>query len=653
MGGITGALALGPEAVADERWVRAAAGSVAHRGPDDDGFYADPDVALGSRRLAVIDPSPDCRQPMCSSDGRYWMVFDGEIYNCVELARALLARGVGLRTGSDTEVLLETYALLGRDVVRKLRGMYAFAVWDTWKRQLFCARDPFGIKPFYYVTGDPGWRPGGPDGPAPGGADRGPGAGDVFRFASERKALARPGELAALDPDAFRRYLAFQYVPAPATMTPPVRVLPPGHAMIVRPGRGIKTYRYWRAELHTAGGPSVDTPPMILDVLRDSVAVHLRSDAPLGAFLSGGIDSAAVCALAAESRPGLLTFTAGFERQGYSEIDSAQETAAVIGVKSIPYVITAEEFFTQLPRIIWHLDDPMADAAAVPLWFVAREASRHVKVVLSGEGADELFGGYAVYHQPGLVRAGERLPDWGKAPLHKAAALLPPGVKGKGLLGRTATPLRRRYIGNAHVFVDGQADLVARPGRATAYDVTDPVYQQAAEAGLDDVSTMQLVDINTWLPGDVLVKADRMTMAHGLELRAPFLDREVMTVASRLSREEKTAGGTTKFALREAMAEVLPESVTERAKLGFPVPVGEWLAGEWFGYADDLLHEAQTDRWIDREAALDLLHRYRAGEHDVNWRQVWALIVFSLWHQIYVERFYDPVLLGWDLTTRW
>jgi asparagine synthase (glutamine-hydrolysing) len=628
MGGITGCLAVGPGAEPDEGWVRAAACRLAHRGPDDEGFYADQDIALGSRRLAVIDPSAGGRQPMCSADGRYWIVFNGEIYNYLELASALQARGVELRTDSDTEVLLETFALLGRDVVRKLRGMYAFAIWDTRKRQLFCARDPFGIKPFYYT------------------------GGDVFRFASERKALARPGELTALDPDALRRYLAFGYVPAPATMTPPARVLPPGHAMIAAPGRGIRTYRYWRAELHAAGGPSVETPTMILDVLRDSVAVHQRSDVPLGAFLSGGIDSAAICALAAESRPGLLTFTAGFERQGYSEIDRAQETAAALGVKSVPCVITAEEFFTHLPRIIWHLDDPMADAAAVPLWFVAREASRHVKVVLSGEGSDELFGGYAVYHQPGLVRAGERLPDWSKAPLVKAAAMLPAGVRGKGLLDRTATPLRRRYIGNAHVFADGQADLVAGPGGASPYDVTDPVYQQAAEAGLDDVATMQLVDINTWLPGDILVKADRMTMAHGLELRAPFLDREVMTVASRLSREEKTAGGTTKFALREAMGEVLPQAVTERAKLGFPVPVGQWLAGEWFGYADELLHEAQTDRWIDREAALALLRRYRAGEPDVSWRQLWALIVFSTWHQIYVERVYDPVHLGWDVAAR-
>lgn len=455
-----------------------------------------------------------------------------------------------------------------------------------------------------------------------------------------------------VDPDALRQYLAFQYVPAPATMTSPAWVLPPGHGMIVRPGRPVNVYRYWRAELRAARGPSVETPAKILDVMRDSVAVHLRSDAPVGAFLSGGVDSAALSALAAEHQPGMLTFTVGFDAEGHSEIEQAQETAAAVGVKSIPYVITGEEFFAELPRIIWHLDDPLADAAAMPLWFAAREASKHVKVVLSGEGADELFGGYPIYHQPSMVRAVEQLPQWGRTPLQRAAAMLPDGVKGKGLLERAATPLGRRYIGHAYLFTDDQADALARPGRTSAYEVTDPVYRQAAEAGLDDVSTMQLVDINTWLAGDLLVKADRMAMAHGLELRVPFLDREVMTVASRLSREEKTAGGTTKFALREAMGELLPQAVAERPRLGLAVPLGSWLAGEWFGFAEHLLRTAQTERWVNREASLGLLRRYHAGEPDVSWNQLWALMVFSIWHQIYVERVYDPVLLGWQSATR-
>ncbi len=641
MCGIAGCLALATSAGGpDTHWVDEAAKRIAHRGPDDDGIYSDFDVALGFKRLAIIDLSPGGHQPMCSADRRFWMVYNGEIYNYIELAEELRAQGVRLRTSSDSEVLLETFARTGTGVVRKLRGMYAFAIWDTHRRELFCARDPFGIKPFFYRMD-----------------------GGMLRFASEKKALAEPGELTRLDGDAMRRYLAFQYVPAPATLTPPIKVLPPGHLLTGRPGvrpdpeaapgaadGTVEVARFWGAELRPAAGPRQGSAQRILQVMRDSVAVHLRSDAPLGAFLSGGIDSAAICALVAQRRPDLLTFTVGFERDGYSEIDRAQETAAALGVKSIPYVIGVEEFMRHLPQIVWHLDDPMADAAAVPLWFVAREARRHVKVVLSGEGSDELFGGYLIYHQPGVVRAGEKLPGWGRSSLQRAASLIPAGVKGKGLLERTSTPLRRRFIGNAHVFTGDQIDLVAgrgAAGTASPYDVTDPVYALAHRWGLDDVATMQLVDINTWLAGDILVKADRMTMAHGLELRVPFLDAAVMDVAAQLAKEEKTGGGTTKYALREAMSELLPRSAVDRAKLGFPVPVGHWLKGQMHDFAQRLLSEAQTGEWVNRAAALDMLARYRSGEPDVNWRQLWVLIVFSLWHQIYVERVYDPVTLGW------
>jgi asparagine synthase (glutamine-hydrolysing) len=736
MCGIAGCLALALEADPDQAWLARALDRIAHRGPDDDGVYTDPDVALGFRRLSILDLSLAGHQPMKSADGRFWMIFNGEIYNYVEMAAELREQGVTLRSNGDAEVLLETYARVGKDVVHRLRGMYAFAIWDTWTRELFCARDPFGIKPFFYRidrgTGggpqangaapaqapapataarprggrhaapgaaaaspepaapgggtddwfSPASRParrpgrhaaGEPDGPvvthnetarpeppqaaapapaaAAGAADAGP-AGTVdllLRFASERKALAEPGELRDLDADSLRRYLAFQYVPAPDTMTPPVRVLPPGHAMIARPGRPVDIYRYWRADLRPARAGSESSPSAILAAMRDSIAVHLRSHAPLGAFLSGGIDSAAICALAAEHRPDLLTFTVGFEREGYSEIDRAQETAAAIGVRSIPYVISREEFFQHLPQIIWHLDDPMADAAAVPLWFVAREAAKHVKVVLSGEGSDELFGGYAIYHQPGVVRAGERLPDWGRAPIKMAASMIPAGVRGRGFLERTSTPLRHRYIGNARVFGDGEAARIAvRPSAASPWDVTKPVYDQAEHAGLDDVSTMQLIDINTWLAGDILVKADRMTMAHSLELRVPFLDAEVLKVASRLARTEKIGAGTTKLALRSAMSEVLPKAAAERAKLGFPVPIGHWLTGDSYGFAEQVLRDAQTDQWVNRDEALRLLEGLRAGEPGVEWRHLWVLIVFSLWHQIFVERAYDPVALGWE-----
>jgi asparagine synthase (glutamine-hydrolysing) len=631
MGGVTGCLALADGAGPDTEWVGRAALRIAHRGPDDEGFFADPDLALGFKRLAVIDPSAGARQPVYSADGRYVMAFDGEIYNYIELAQRLAGRGVRLRSRSGAEVLIEMYAWLGKDVVRQLRGMYAFAIWDRRTRELFCARDPFGIKPFFYSLAA--------------GVRR---AGPQLRFASERKALADSGEVSAIDPDALRRYLSFQYVPAPATLVPPIRSLPPGHVLIARPGGRVDVFRYWRPEFRPARSPSSASPEKILAALRDSVAVHLRSDVPVGAFLSGGVDSATLCALAAESVPGLLTFTVGFEHAGYSEIDLAAETATALGLKSVPYVIGPEEFVACLPRIIWHLDDPMADAAAVPLWFAAREARRHVKVVLSGEGADELFGGYGVYHQPGVVRAGRALPDWGRATIGRVAAELPAGRRGKGLLNRTSTPLPRRYIGNAYVFTADEAQMLVRGGSGTEFDVTDPVYRQAAEAGLDDVATMQLIDVNTWLPGDILVKADRMAMAHGLELRSPFLDREVLAVAARLARVEKTAAGTTKFALREAVSDLLPQAAAERAKLGFPVPLGEWLGGGLYGFAEQVVRTAQTGQWLNKAAAAEVLRRFRAGDPEVSWRQVWLLVVFSLWHQIYVERVYDPVALGWE-----
>jgi asparagine synthase (glutamine-hydrolysing) len=627
MSGIAGCLALAEGTKPDADWTSRAARRIAHRGPDDEGLYSDGDVALAARRLAVIDPGPGGHQPMRSADGRYWMVYNGEVYNTAELAARLRERGITPRGGSDSEILLESYALEGKDFLRRLRGMFAFAIWDTRNRELFCARDPFGIKPFYYTHAENGTQ---------------------FRFASERKALAGPGEVSVIDPNALRRYLAFQYVPPPLTMTPPARALPPGHFLVARAGGPVDVFRYWRPMLRPERYPAADTPERILAALRDSVGAHLRSDVPLGAFLSGGLDSAALCAIAAETRPGLPTFTAGFAQPGYSEIEEAQATARILGLPNIPYVITAAEFAARLPQIIWQLDDPMADAAAIPLWFVAREARKHVSVVLSGEGADELFGGYGIYYQPSVVRAATRLPSAGRNSVAALAARVPPGTRGKGLLERMATPLRGRYIGNANVFDTGEVDLLTRYGGGSVHDVTDPLHDQAAQGGLDDVATMQFIDINTWLPGDVLVKADRAAMAHGLELRTPFLDREVMAVAARLSRAEKTAAGTTKFALREAIGTLLPHEAVDQAKRGFAVPIGHWFRGELSGFAEQVIREARTEDWLDKRAVLDVLRRFRAGDPEVPWRHLWVLVVFSLWHQIYVERVFDPVALGWQ-----
>ena len=626
MTGIAGCLALAAGTGPDPEWVRRAAWRMAHRGPDDDGVFADGHAALGARRLAVIDPSPGGRQPLRSPDGRFHMVFDGAICNYPELADGLRSRGVSLRGAGDGEVLLAAYALDGKDVLRQLRGSYAFAVWDARERELFCARDPFGQKPFYYMVAE---------------------GGRQLRFSSERIGLTLPGQPPVLDPDALRRYLSFEYVPAPATMTPPARALPPGHFLLARPGAQVGVFRYWRPVLRPSRSPSAETPEKILDALRESVKIHLRADVPVGAFLSGGVDSAAICALAAETKPGMVTVTVGFDLDGYNEIGWAQETATALGLKNIPYVITPQEFVKRLPQIVWHMGDPLADAAAIPLWFAAREARKHFGVVLSGEGADELFGGYRVYRQRAAVRAASALPGLARSSAGAIAARMTTGQRGKGLLHRVATPLRDRYIGNANVFSPHDVDALTRYGDGTVYDVTDPLFDQAADAGLDDVATMQLIDISTWLPGDILAKADRMSMAHGLQLRSPFLDREVMAVASRLARAEKIAAGTTKFALREAAGTILPQETAERPKLGFPVPLGHWFRGELAGFPEHVLRGARTEEWLDKRAVLDVARRFRHGDPDVSWRQIWSLVVFSLWHQIFVEHVFDPVKLGW------
>ena len=321
----------------------------------------------------------------------------------------------------------------------------------------------------------------------------------------------------------------------------------------------------------------------------------------------------------------MLTFTAAFARPGYSEIEQAQETAAALGLRNVPYVITPQEFAARLPQIIWQLDDPLADAAAVGLWFVAREARRHVKVVLSGEGADELFGGYGVYYQPGVVRAATKLPGSGRSLAQAMAHRIPPGQRGKGLLERIATPLRTRYIGNANIFAGDEVDALTRYGDGTVYDVTGPLFDQAQAAGLDDVATMQLVDINTWLPGDILVKADRAI--DGARPRAahavprPRGDERGRPAGQggedRRGHDQVRAprGGGQPAAARRG----------ERRKLGFPVPLGPWLRGELSGYAEQVIREARTEEWLDKRAVLDVLRRFRAGDPDIRWRQVWTL----------------------------
>ncbi|MEN3359027.1 MAG: hypothetical protein V7637_3009 [Mycobacteriales bacterium] len=591
-----------------------------HRGPDEGGTQGDTDTVLGFRRLSIIDLDRS-HQPLPYDNGRYWLLFNGEVYNYLEL-RERLARefGAEFTTQGDGEAVVAGYKYLGPDVVKHLRGMFAFLIWDSEERVLFGARDWFGIKPLYYFTDERG-----------------------FFFASEKKSLLALGRGAEeeVDTRSLQHYLTLQYVPEPASMHRRIRRIESGTSFTVRPGGQLAIERYFKPTFPVR--PADDPQPRydeITAVLEDSVKMHMRADVTVGAFLSGGVDSTAIAALAKRHNPDLITFTAGFEREGYSEVDVAVKSAEAIGVRHITKVVSADEMMQALPLIVWYLDDPVADPALVPLYFIAREARKHVKVVLSGEGADELFGGYNIYREPLSLRPINALPGPVRAGLAGLSRKLPTGMRGKDLLRRGALPLEQRYYGNARIFRDEELGfLVTRDPAVSFRDVTDPIY--AASAGYDDVTRMQYVDLFTWLRGDILVKADKMTMANSLELRVPFLDTEVFRVASALPVGLRITRDSSKVALRRALRDIVPPHVLDRRKLGFPVPIRVWLKDVMYDWARDIITSSQTEHLIDRPYALSLLDAHRAGPHDHS-RKLWTLLVFMVWHGIFVEERITP-----------
>jgi asparagine synthase (glutamine-hydrolysing) len=588
-----------------------------HRGPDESGTWNDDDAVLGFRRLSIIDLEHS-HQPLPYDNGRYWLLFNGEIYNYLELRERLTREhGATFETDGDGETIVAAYKYLGERCVSQLRGMFAFLIWDSVQKTLFGARDYFGIKPLYHLADGRG-----------------------HFFASEKKSLLALAEDTTLNRASLQHYLTLQYVPEPASMHAAIDRVESGTCFVVRDGR-MTTRRYFRPTFPIA---PVSSPGVryeeIRQTLDDSVRVHMRADVTVGAFLSGGIDSTAIAALAKQYNPKLLTFTVGFERQGYSEIDVAAESAAAIGVQHITRVVSPEEFMAAVPLIVWYLDDPVADPALVPLWFIAREARRHVKVVLSGEGSDELFGGYAIYREPLSLRAFNPLPRPVKRGLAAVSRRLPEGMRGKDLLRRGSIPIEERYYGNARIFRDEELDFVRGRDPAVSYlDVTRELY--AATRHLDDVTRMQYVDLFTWLRGDILVKADKMTMANSLELRVPFLDSEVFRVASALPLEQKVSRDTTKYALRQALREVVPAHIYDRPKLGFPVPIRHWLKDQMYDWARQVIEESQTDHLLDKQYLRDLLAAHRTGPHDYG-RKLWTLLVFLVWHGIFVEERIRP-----------
>jgi asparagine synthase (glutamine-hydrolysing) len=614
--GLIGFVSAGEDAAASVAEIEASLSQMRHRGPDEGGVWSDRDVCIGFRRLSIIDIDRS-HQPLPYL-GRYQLIFNGEIYNYLEL-RDRLARDFGATfdTAGDGEAIVAGYHYLGEKIVQELRGMFAFLIWDAQERTLFGARDWFGIKPLYSYLDERG----------------------AF-FASEKKSLlsvAGPEVADDVDHAALQQYLTLQYVPEPESLHRRIKRIESGTYFTLRPGEQPRAQRYFHPDFAIRPVPEPEKLYReITEVLEDSVAKHMRADVTVGSFLSGGIDSTAIAALAKQHNPKLLTFTTGFEREGYSEIDVAAESAAAIGVEHITKVVGPDEMMETLPLIVWYLDDPVADPALVPLYFIAREARKHVKVVLSGEGADELFGGYQIYREAIALRAFDYIPLVVRRRLGAVSGRLPVGMRGKDLLRRGSIGIEERYYGNARIFrPDEMTEVIRDFDPTTSYlDVTRALY--AATEHLDGPTRMQYVDLFTWLRGDILVKADKMTMANSLELRVPFLDVEVFRVASSVPTDLKLTKGTTKYALRRALADIVPPHVLNRDKLGFPVPIKFWLKDVMYDWARAIITESQADRLIDRSAALRLLAEHRSGPHDYS-RKVWTILVLLLWHGIFVE----------------
>lgn len=592
---------------------------IRHRGPDAEGTYIDEKIALGHRRLSIIDVSEAGNQPLYSEDGRLVLVFNGEIYNYKDIRRELSDKGYNFRTNTDSEVLIYGYREYGEGLLTRLRGMFSFVIWDKDAETLFGARDFFGIKPFYYTQ-----------------------TGSTFIFGSEIKSfLCHPDFKKELNTEALESYLTFQYSPCAETFFKGVYKLPPAHCFTYKNGR-MDIRRYWEISFNADEKPSLDEwVQRISDTFRDSVKAHKVSDVEVGSFLSSGVDSSYAAAAARVDK----TFTVGFgSEERYNEIGWAKEFSEAIGIKNYSKVIEPSEYWEKLPLIQYHMDEPLADPSAVALYFVCNLASKSVKVVLSGEGADEIFGGYNVYSEPGATFY-DRMPMSLKKGIASAVSRLP-AKRGLNFFVRKGRTLEERFIGNAYMFTPKERKelLKIKTDAPDPAAITKPFYDKVK--GKDDVTKMQYLDLHMWMTGDILLKADKMSMANSLEVRVPFLDKEVMALAERIPTRYRvihkgTAEGmkyTTKYAMRLAAKKDTPPETAKTAvkkKLGFPVPIRVWLKEDgYYNTVKTAFTGAAAEQFFNTEKLVQLLDDHRSGKADLS-RKIWTVYMFLVWYGVY------------------
>lgn len=579
---------------------------IIHRGPDSDGKYIDDYVALGFRRLSIIDLEGGS-QPLYNEDNTMVLIFNGEIYNYKPIRADLIEKGHIFKTFSDSEVLLHGYEEYGTELVKMLRGMFSFIIYDKKNQSLFGARDFFGIKPLYYSISN-----------------------GTFMFASEIKSLLKhPNLMKELNLDTLENYLTFQYSPSNETFFKNVNKLPAAHYFTYKYGE-LNIERYWEPEFE-AEDKSLETYVDLIDEqFKESVEAHKISDVEVGCFLSSGVDSSYV----ASCFHGHKTFTVGFDYHKYNEIDYAKELSSYINIDNYSKIITTEEYWDVLPKVQYHMDEPLADPAAVALYFVSQLASEHVKVVLSGEGADELFGGYNIYREPMDIAFYTKLPQGLRQFIGFLAKFLP-DIKGKNFLIRGSKTIEERFIGNAFMFNEKERkDLLnIQTDAPSPQTLTKPFYNKVKDK--DDVTKMQFLDIHMWMAGDILLKADKMSMAHSLELRVPFLDKEVMKLAGKLPTKFRVHPANTKYAMRLAALRNIPEKVAQKKKLGFPVPIRVWLKEDkYYTIVKEAFSSDEAKVFFKEKELNKLLDSHYKGKKDQS-RKIWTIYMFLVWYKAY------------------
>ncbi len=588
--------------------INAMMGRIVHRGPDMAGDYLDNDIALGFRRLSIIDLSEDGRQPMENEDGNLVIVFNGEIYNFLEIKKDLVEKGHIFKSNADTEVLLHGYEEYGTDITLKIRGMFAFVIWDKSKKTLFGARDHFGIKPFYYGSTSDG----------------------SLIFGSEIKSfLEHPNFVKAVNKKALRPYLTFQYSSMEETFFEGVKKLPPAHFFTWSAENGMKTERYWDVDF-TEGSESFEHYRDELDrTVRESVAAHRISDVKVGSFLSGGVDSSYITASLMPDE----TFSVGFAFDKFNETDEAGELSRILGIKNFKKIIEADECFSHFEEIQYHMDEPQSNPSSVPLYFLAKLAKEHVTVVLSGEGADEIYAGYEWYDETPMMRKYKKIPAFIRRAAASVASRLP-YFKGHDFIIKGSSRPEDYFIGQALVFPEKEALEVLKDEYKNApsvKDITAPIY--ARVKGKSELIKKQYLDLNLWLPGDILLKADKMSMASSLELRVPFLDKVVMKQAEEIPTRFKINERNTKFVLREASHKTLPDEWANRTKKGFPVPIRHWLMEDkYYNIVKEYFEADFASEFFKTDAIMKLLRDHKNGKAQ-NQRKIWTVFTFLVWYK--------------------